>query len=209
MPQRQGSALTRQKSRLGAPNAKAAAVAAASSATPQMQKPKRVTEWKATEELTATGFQAIQSPEAVPNMMEARTEALQWWYNQGFDSAVPTRILSAALRKQLVDFDPWVAEMMPRTLVRIYGSYMDCDTFMNRFLLQFGGYTSGNNVEVPRGQGLPLLSNLGRVAESLLAFLQHWDASIEAADQEEMQRNAGAKNVKKQSLKPCGCIQRG
>eukprot|EP00930_Biecheleria_cincta_P042448 TRINITY_DN2920_c0_g1_i1.p1 TRINITY_DN2920_c0_g1~~TRINITY_DN2920_c0_g1_i1.p1 ORF type:complete len:2017 (-),score=451.02 TRINITY_DN2920_c0_g1_i1:62-6112(-) len=52
MPARQGSALMHQKSKLGGPNAKAAGAAAAYA---QMQKPKRVAEWKATEDSTSVG----------------------------------------------------------------------------------------------------------------------------------------------------------
>merc|ERR1711871_207472 len=107
-----------------------------------------------------------------------RTEALRWWREQRFSSAVPTRILASSLLNHLVDEglhpDPTVAEGLPSMLERLFGVQITCDAFMNCLLPKLGGYVDSTGLEVHRGKGLPLLTDPACCAESLLVFLRQW-----------------------------------
>eukprot|EP00931_Biecheleriopsis_adriatica_P018175 TRINITY_DN1280_c0_g1_i1.p1 TRINITY_DN1280_c0_g1~~TRINITY_DN1280_c0_g1_i1.p1 ORF type:complete len:794 (-),score=166.52 TRINITY_DN1280_c0_g1_i1:99-2480(-) len=150
------------------------------------------------------GEEDAQGINSIPGLEEVRAEALQWWWDQGFASAAPCRILAAAIwnhmRQSGLHPDPWVAEHLPLLLHEIYGVQMSCDTFMNNFLLKLGGYIASNNVEVPIGQGLPLLTDVNRTAESLLRFVRQW-CKLSTELKEEAASTQNQDSFKKKSVK--------
>eukprot|EP00933_Yihiella_yeosuensis_P003888 TRINITY_DN1073_c0_g1_i1.p1 TRINITY_DN1073_c0_g1~~TRINITY_DN1073_c0_g1_i1.p1 ORF type:complete len:827 (+),score=138.66 TRINITY_DN1073_c0_g1_i1:75-2555(+) len=126
---------------------------------------------------------------SMPGLQEARTEALQWWWQRGFSRAVPSRILAAELLSQLAMYqlhpDPWVTEMLPRVFEHLFGVQVSCDCFMNKFLPKVGGYTDKSGItEILQGCGLKLLSDPTRAAETLLVFLRHWAELVSGAEEE-------------------------
>merc|ERR1719253_1450989 len=61
-------------------------------------------------------------------LRQAREEALSWWQSQSFMGGCPTRILAGTVLNELVDRelhpDPFVAEMLPRVLEKLFSEYM-------------------------------------------------------------------------------------
>mmetsp|Transcript_90995 Transcript_90995/g.167082 ORF Transcript_90995/g.167082 Transcript_90995/m.167082 type:complete len:871 (+) Transcript_90995:70-2682(+) len=137
---------------------------------------------------------------------EVRAEALMWWRQQHFTGGVQTRILASALLTYLADHglhsDPHMAEMLPRVLQTLFNVSISCKAFMNKLLLLLGGYTDTDGVQVQRGYGLPLKSNVPRCAESLLVFMRQWSedlehhrfASIIAAGEKSMEKRVSARS---------------
>jgi len=125
-------------------------------------------------------------------LTQLRREALQWWRGQHFGQAVPTRTFANAMLTTLVDNalhpDPWVAEMLPRVLERLFGVQISVKAFMWRLLPKFGGFVDATGVEVPIGCGLALLSNLPKAAETILVFIRQWADLVSAAEEEEAQQ---------------------
>jgi hypothetical protein len=132
--------------------------------------------------------------ESAMALIGVRGEALAWWQSQGFNEAVPTRILASTLLNQFVDQqlhpDPHVSEMLPRVLEKLFSEQVSAKAFMNMFLPLTGGYVDSRGVEVPIGAGLPLKTNLERCAESLLTFLRQWSDLVLAAEEEDWQKTS-------------------
>lgn len=129
------------------------------------------------------------------SLTAARTEALLWWRGQQFVHSVPVSILASSMLAHLVEHavhpDSWVVESLPRVFDRIFGVQISRKAFMCRLLPKFGGYVDSTGVEVPLGAGLTLDSNVGRAAETLLAFLRQWCDLVDALDAAPMARGQG------------------
>lgn len=107
-----------------------------------------------------------------------RMEALTWWRQQEFGHGIATSIFASSLLAFLVDSglhpDPYVAQELPQVLERLFSCHMSCCAFMNKLLPKLGGYVDSRGNEIPSGQGLPLQSDLGTCAETVLVFLRQW-----------------------------------
>lgn len=109
---------------------------------------------------------------------EMRMEALSWWRKSLFGHGIGTGILASTLLTYFVEAglhpDPHVASKLPEVLEALFGCQISCRVFMNKLLPKLGGYVDSHGIEVPAGQGLPLLNNVGRCAETILVFIRRW-----------------------------------
>jgi len=118
---------------------------------------------------------------------DARSQAFDWWHDQNFKYAAPSRVVAIALLDTLVEMqlhpDPWVAQMLPTTLERLFGVQISCYSFMNTLLPMLGGYDDSKHREIAPGMGLPVKRDPERCAETLLVFLRQWSELMLAEDE--------------------------
>lgn len=146
--------------------------------------------------------------EEEPTTLEViRLEGASWWHDQRFVNGAPALILAGALLTHLVDLglhpDPYVAEMLPRVLDRLFGPQVSRKAWLNRLLPTMGGYVDSRGQQVAPGEGLPLHSNPERCAETLLVFLRRWCDLVLGAEEEDAARDA------KRELKSDSTLRRG
>lgn len=124
---------------------------------------------------------APDSPEPgadISSVEQIRIQALRWWRQQRFGHAVATNIFTSSFLAYLMDSglhpDPYVADHLPLVMETLFSCNLSCRVFMNKLLPKLGGYVDSRGEEVPLGHGLPLETNVGRCAESILVFLRQW-----------------------------------
>jgi len=142
---------------------------------------------------------------------QVRTQALAWWRNEKFGPGIATGIFASSLLAYLMDRglhpDPHVAEQLPQVMEALFSHHLSCRAFMNKLLPMLGGYVDSLGQEIPLGHGLPLQTDVGRCAESMLHFLRQWvDVTRKMANVDSNGQTiirSAAQNGKQQRLSVC------